>query len=278
MRPVTPEVPPEAALAWVPGVRSGTPPLHVERLLGGSVNDTWRVDSTLGRFVLRIDGPAWRRPGVDRAREQELHSTAAAAGLAPRLLLRADSAGVQVCEFLEGRIWNEADFLQPAQIGRLGERLARLHALQAPAGIAPFDPGASARDYLQIISAAGADTGAAAKLLAEIDAAVQCVGEGTTALAIIHGDLAHGNLLDGTALWLLDWEYAQLADPLYDVACALAYYPAARPLAARMLAAAGLGEDGGLAARLAAAIRVYAALSALWHQARLAEAALKSAP
>ena len=275
---MTSDVPPDAALAWVPGVRTGTPPLYTERLLGGSVNDTWRVDTALGRYVLRVDGPAWRRPGVERTREQALHSAAAAAGLAPRLLLRADAAGVQVCEFLEGRIWSEADFLRPAQLERLGERLAQLHALPAPTGIVPFDPGASARDYLQIISVGGADAGGAASLLAEIDAATRCVAEGTTDLAIIHGDLAHANLLDGTALWLLDWEYAQLADPLYDVACALAYYPAARPLAARLLAAAGLGGVGGVAARLAAAIRVYQALSALWHQARRAEAALKSAP
>jgi aminoglycoside phosphotransferase (APT) family kinase protein len=27
----------------------------------------------------------------------------------------------------------------------------------------------------------------------------------------------------------LDWEYSQLADPLYDVACVLAYYPQAQP-------------------------------------------------
>jgi aminoglycoside phosphotransferase (APT) family kinase protein len=263
----TADMPAATALAWVPGVRDGEPPLRIERLLGGSVNDTWRVDTNQGRYVLRVDGPAWRRPGVERAREQELHVAAAAAGLAPRLLLRADSVGVQVCEFLDGRNWSAADFLQPAQIGRLGERLARLHALPAPAGIIPFDPGASAREYLQIMAAAGTEARDAPAALSEIDTAVQQVAEGTAGLSIIHGDLAHANLLDGAALWFLDWEYAQLADPLYDAACALAYYPQAQPLAARLLAASGL-TGPGLAGRLAAAIRVYQTLSRLWHQAR----------
>ena len=265
--PASADTPAATALAWVPGVHGDTPPLRVERLQGGSVNDTWRVDTAQGRFVLRVDGPAWLRPGVERAREQDLHGAAANAGLAPRLLVRAAPAGVQVCEYLEGRSWSETDFLQPVQVERLGERLAQLHALEVPAGIAPFDPGACARQYLQLIGAEAADATGAEAVLAGIDAAVQQVVGGSASLSIIHGDLAHANLLDGANLWLLDWEYAQLADPLYDVACALAYYPQARPHVARLLAAAGLAGTG-LAERLAAAIRVYEALSGLWHQAR----------
>jgi len=132
--------PTATALAWVPGMRAGVSPLHIERLLGGSVNDSWRVDTEQGRFVLRIDGPAWRRPGVDRERERLLHEAAARAVIAPRLLLRAEADGVQVCEYLEGRLWEEADVTEPLQLQRLGERLAELHALPVPDGVAPFDP------------------------------------------------------------------------------------------------------------------------------------------
>ncbi len=259
--------PAAAALAWVPGVRAGTAPLRIERLPGGTVNDSWRVDTAQGRFVLRVDGPAWRRPGVEREREQQLHVLAARAGLAPRLLLRADADGVQVCEYLDGRSWEAGDFLQPRQLRRLGERLAELHALEAPPGIAPFEPLACAREYLQAMGAQAAAAARAEELVAEIAAAARQVADGTAALAPIHGDLVHANLLDGERLWLLDWEYAQLADPLYDVACALAYYPGARPQAAQLLSAAGL-TGAGHSARLDAAIRVYDGLSGLWHRVR----------
>jgi thiamine kinase len=269
--PTTAGEPAAQALAWVPGVHAGAPPLRVERLHGGSVNDCWCVDTTEGRFVLRIDGAAWRRPGVDRAREEQLHTAAAAAGLAPRLLLRCDADRVQVSEYLEGRSWSAADLLEPAQLERLGERLAQLHALVLPPGIAPFSPGEAAREYLQIMGAEAVAAAGARAVVGAIDADARQVAAGTAGLAIVHGDLAHGNLLDGSRLWLLDWEYAQLADPLYDVACALAYYPQARPQAARLLAASGLAGDG-LPDRLAAAIRVYEALSWLWHQARHAPA------
>ena len=259
--------PTESALAWVPGVRRGAPPLRIEPLLGGSVNDSWRVDTAQGRFVLRIDGPAWRRPGVDRAREQQLHEAAAGAGLAPRVLLWADADGVQVREYLEGRSWGAADFLQALQLRRLGDRLAQLHALEVPPGIAPFDPAACAREYLHTMSATAITSTRAQQVVAEIDAAARQVDDGTGGLSIVHGDLAHANVLDGTQLWLLDWEYAQRADPLYDAACALAYYPQAQPQAAALLAAAGL-KGVGLNERLGAAIRVYEGLSRLWHWAR----------
>lgn len=259
--------PPAAALAWVPGVGNGVPPSRVERLLGGSVNDSWRVDTAQGRFVLRIDGPAWRRPGVDREREQQVHQAAAQAGLAPRLLLRSEADGVQVCEFLDGRRWSEEDFSQPLQLQRLGERLAQLHSVEVPVGIVPFDPVACAREYLHSIGSGRMTDPPSLQELGAISAAARRVSEGTVGFSIVHGDLAHGNVLDGAELWLLDWEYAQCADPLYDVACALAYYPKARAHAPQLLAATGLA-GAGLAKRLTAAIRVYEGLSGLWDRAR----------
>ncbi len=192
----------------------------------------------------------------------------AGAGLAPRLLLRADADGLQVCEYLDGCSWSELDFLQPLQLRRLGERLAQLHALEVPAGVVPFDPVGCARQYLQAMSRPGGGRPAHARRWWRKSMRPRGGWRtGRRQLSIVHGDLAHANVLDGTRLWLLDWEYAQRADPLYDVACALAYYPQAQPQAAELLAAAGLSGEGG-AARLEAAIRVYDGLSRLWLWAR----------
>ena len=63
-----------------------SPARYIVRLGGGSVNEVFRVDSAGGRFVLRLDGAAWRRPGVDRARELTLHGAAATAGVAPAIV------------------------------------------------------------------------------------------------------------------------------------------------------------------------------------------------
>jgi aminoglycoside phosphotransferase (APT) family kinase protein len=265
--------PPAAALAQVPGLESGAAPLRLERLSGGSVNDSWRVDTLQGRFVLRVDGPVGQRPGVERARERRIHASAADVGLAPAVLVWADAVSAQVREYLAGRVWREQDMLQPEQLQRLGERLAQLHAIEPPAEVAPFDPGSCALQYLQSMATAGTLAASASvqahagAIAAAVRAAAARVAARGARPAIVHGDLAHANLLDGRRLWLLDWEYAQCADPLYDVACVLAYSPAARQYAPRLLAAAGLsGADSRDC--LADAILVYEGLTRLWHLAR----------
>jgi len=259
--------PPPAALACVPGLESGAAPLRVERLEGGIVNDSWRVDTASGRFVLRVAGSAAQRPGVDRAREREIHEIAARAGLAPRVLLWDDVAGVQVREFIDGRAWGERDLREAAQLRRLGGRLATLHALPPPANLAPFDPGECANQYLRLIEAGGAPTQTAAAIAADVHGAADSVTARGGRHAIVHGDLGSANLLEGERLWLLDWEYAQLADPVYDAACLLAYCPAARPQAPALLEAAGLAAAAG-DGTLEQAIRVYEGLTWLWHRAR----------
>jgi len=87
------------------------------------------------------------------------------------------------------------------------------------------------------------------------------------ASSVVHGDLWQGNLLQGARLWLLDWEYAQVSDPLMDVACVLAYYPAAERYRGELAAAAGVGARARGEA-LALRVFVYRALSWLWHLAR----------
>ncbi|HLQ13441.1 MAG TPA: phosphotransferase [Steroidobacteraceae bacterium] len=262
--------PAPGALALVPGLESGAAPLRLERLHGGSVNDSWRVETPAGRFVLRLDGAEWRRPGVNRARERVLHAAAAQAGLAPALIAQSVAAGALVSTYVDGHDWSEADFAVPAQLERLGERLQRLHSLPVPPGLSQFDPQSCARDYLRRLApGVGARAGAAAVVDRVGEAAATVAGAAASA-CIIHGDLAPGNLREGACLWLLDWEYAQLAHPDYDVACLLAYHPAARPHQARLLGAAGLA--GNLEA-LGAAVYVYEALTWLWRLAR-GEAAL----
>jgi len=66
---------------------------------------------------------------------------------------------------------------------------------------------------------------------------------------------------------MLDWEYAQVSDPLMDVACVLAYYPGTERYRAEFAAAAGFDADA-LAAALSARVYAYRVLAWLWHLAR----------
>jgi thiamine kinase len=257
--------PPGWALARVPGLEQGASARRVERLGGGTVNEVFRVDSAAGRFVLRLDGAAWRRPGVDRARELLLHRTAAAGGLAPALVDAAPEAqGLLIMEYLEGRTWSGADYDNVPALRRLGERLYTLHRL-APPAIDSFDPWQVAQAYVRQIDTVQA--GALAAPLQRLEALGAELRSAHAASSVVHGDLWQGNVLQGSRLWLLDWEYAQVSDPLMDVACVLAYYPGAERYRAEFAAAAGFDVEA-LRGALSARVYVYRALAWLWHLAR----------
>jgi thiamine kinase-like enzyme len=255
---------PAAALSRVPGLEDGRAPRLLRRLLGGSVNEVFRVDSERGRFVLRLDGAQWRRRGVERQREFILHRAAAAGGFAPAIVHADASAGILVTEYVAGETWSAARFEQAAELARLGMRLRALHELMCPQW-APFDPLGIAASYVGSIPARHAP-----EELERVLQQLHRTWEGlprTRPLSIVHGDLAHGNLLQGQRLWLLDWEYAQVADPLMDLACVLAYYPLAAAHAESLLAAAGF-ELQVVAEELNARVYIYRALTWLWHCAR----------
>lgn len=266
---MAPLAPSAVALACVPGLEGDAGALRVEPLEGGSVNDVYRVDTSLGRFVLRVDGPAWRRPGVDRAREMQLCRPAIGAGLAPRIHAWHPDIGVLVTSFIEGRTWCDADAV-PASLHTLGETLAKLHALPVP-DVAAFDPVPLAIAYAAEARGHGVDArllDEVARQLSESWSRVQQRGLDT---CIVHGDLTSGNLLwevlgARQRLWLLDWEYAQRSDPLLDPACILAYRPELWSMRVQLLASAGLGNTR--AADLAAAVHVHQALGWFWHGAR----------
>jgi thiamine kinase-like enzyme len=264
------KAPPEWALARVPGLGAGASARRIERVGGGTVNEVYRIDSVAGRFVLRLDGAAWRRPGVDRTRELVLHRTAAAGGIAPAVVHADPQAhGLLITEYLDGRLWEAADYGDVDALRRLGERLYALHRLPAPV-LEAFDPWQVALAYVRQISAL-ADG-------APPDDAIQgplrrlqdiCAGlpRDPAAMSVVHGDLWQGNLLQGSRLWLLDWEYAQLSAPLMDLACVLAYYPAAAHHRSELAAAAGFNAQG-LQRDLDQRVYVYRALAWLWHLAR----------
>jgi len=257
--------PPAQALALVPGAAQRQP-LRLERLQGGSVNEVWRVDTDAGRFVLRMDGPGWRRPGVDRARELRLHAIAAAAGLAPRIVATSAALDVWVSEFVAGRNWTSRDYADPQQLQRLGQQLAQLHRLPAPADVASFDPVSIAHGYISGREQPDADTTRRVlRLLRQIQRAHDVLATRAAAPAVVHGDPVHGNLIDGEQLWLLDWEYAQRADPIFDVAAVLVYYPEAMSGRAALLEAA---QQPGDEPALAAAMTIHRALGDLWLYAR----------
>jgi aminoglycoside phosphotransferase (APT) family kinase protein len=229
-------IPPGAVAALA---ATGEPSPRVTVLTGGrQVNLCLRLDGPGGARVLRLRRSPRDLPGADRAREIACQRAAAAAGLAPAVQAADAAEGWALMDFVPEAPWTAALLEDPARLDALCLRLRALHAVPPPA-IAPFE----AQDLLAAQAAAFARAGRAPP--AEF-AAAQRMAEALATLprrppVLCHGDLDVGNLL-GPAPVLIDFEYAQIADPVYDVACLIAYYPQLERRALALLSAAGLGD------------------------------------
>lgn len=258
----------EGLLQHVPGCENGDLPYSQELLGGGKVNRSFLVRTRRGRFVVRLNDNSPFDPGLDRDREFLLHSAAAGAGMAPAIIYSSPDRSCLITDYVEGRLWTPHYFTRMRDLRALGQRLRTLQGIPLPP-IARFDPMVAARSYADLIIRN--DEGEALRisnLLERGDDAMERSGSAQRAPRIVHSDLHHGNVVTADRIYFIDWEYAQLADPLLDLACILAYYPRAVPHGGLLIKASGLDEQGATEESLAELTRVFNLLTYLWYRAR----------
>jgi aminoglycoside phosphotransferase (APT) family kinase protein len=186
--------------------------------------------------------------------------------VAPAVLDAAPDGSWILMDYVEGGMWTPARLQAPEGLRTLGARLQRLHATAPPEGVAAFDPVSIARGLAEAILAR--DPAAAAQVNALLahtrQLALDCAAFAVTPVTT-HGDLNATNLI-GPVPMLVDWEYAQLADPVYDLACLSVYYPGLRLRGGELLGTAGITDVNG-ALRLRLHAQLFDSLNRLWEQA-----------
>ena len=258
----------EGLLQYVPGCENGDAPFSQELIGGGKVNRSFLVRTRRGRFVVRLNESSALDPGLDRERELAVHGAAASAGIAPPVVYANPERSCLITEYLEGRLWTPHYFTRMRDLRSLGARLRLLHTV-VPPPIARFDPMVSARRYAEAIMRSDpADASRITTLLERGEEAMRNSGSRERAACIVHSDLHHGNVLTADRIYLIDWEFAHLGDPLFDLACIVAYYPRAASHGALLLEAAGLAEQAVTDTELAEMTRVFNLLTYLWYRTR----------
>jgi thiamine kinase len=258
---------PAGALARIPGCETGLPPQAVTALPGGSVNQSFRVDTLAGSFVLRLNDAVGAVLGANHAREVQLHGAAAGAGVAPELIHADLAERFMIMRYIPGTPWDASAFAHRERIRQLGATLFTLHAIAAPA-VAPFNLAALLLGHAaNLIEALPAERGLLEGLMDRADAALTLCARAGREATIVHNDLFHLNLIQGERLYLIDWEYAAVADPIFDLACVLAYYPQAEPYTQDLLDSTRLAACVSTA-ELSRARFLFVLLSFLWYRRR----------
>jgi thiamine kinase-like enzyme len=181
---------------------------RIEVLGGGITNRNFKVEVGGGTFVLRIGGKDTALLGIDRSVEHAASRTAEALGLAPEVVAFVEPEEYLVTRFVEGEVGK-------VDARRAGAALRRLH--DGPPIPGRFDSFRVVESYLAIALDHGGTMPPAYERAHEIAQRIERRRNPTT-LRPCHNDLLNANFIDdGERLWIVDWEYAGMGDPFFDL-------------------------------------------------------------
>ena len=186
----------------------------VERL-GGLTNRVYRV----GDYCVRIPG-AGTEEYIDRANEAVAARAAAAAGVAPEVVHADPASGVVVTRFIAGTatMTPEAFRARKGSPARAGLAFAQLHRSGA---VFPFrfELFGMIDSYLGVLSGKDVDLPPGYHdVVAEAEAVRRALDARPVEPVACHCDPLCENFLDtGSRMWIVDWEYSGMNDPMWDL-------------------------------------------------------------
>jgi thiamine kinase len=209
----------------------------IEPIKHGLTNRSWLVSADDDRFVVRIsDVGSAEQLQIDRNSEAVVLQYVASAGIGPQVLRCDPARGILVTRYL-GATWTEQDVQSDDNIYRLANLLRRLHALDVPAGVRAVDLASTVHGYIRTLDGRGVHRGLALPALRECaDETAMQLRRGSTA-CLCHNDVHHLNIVGGDAVRLIDWEYAGVGEPLFDLASVCVYHRYGKLQRERLLAA-----------------------------------------
>ncbi|MCV2864469.1 phosphotransferase family protein [Defluviimonas sp. WL0075] len=199
------------AIAGIAALRGAGEPQR----LGGLTNLVFRA----GDFCLRIPGKGTEEY-IDRANEAVAAREAARAGVSPEVIHVDEATGVMVTRFIDGAVTMSPEHFRtrPGAPGRAGQAFRKLHESGA---VFPFrfELFAMIDDYLGILATKDvALPEGYHDVVREAEAVRAALSAHPLPLAPCHCDPLCENFLDtGGRMWIVDWEYSGMNDPMWDL-------------------------------------------------------------
>jgi thiamine kinase-like enzyme len=193
--------------------------LTLTALSGGITNRNFRVDAagTSERWVIRLAGNDTHLLGISREVEHAATVAAAGVGVGPEVTAFIRPEGYLVTRFIVGSPVSDEAVHQPETLRRVADSLRRIHDGPAIPGL--FVPLRICEAY----RALAVERGVPIPREYELAAAVGRRIEGSfladpIELRPCHNDLLNANFIDdGARIRIIDWEYAGMGDPFFDL-------------------------------------------------------------
>jgi len=239
----------------------------VTELTNGITNANYLVDLGDEQVVVRVPGKDTGLLGIDRLAEVETGRLAASIGVGPEVLVYDEATSCLVTRFIVARPIPADELAEEPMLGHFVRALKKVHALGPVAAV--FDPYRVVRVYRDEAASRGVtapfDLDAALSLIDRVEAA-----RPFRPTALGHNDLLNANFLFDGAVRIVDWEYAGMCDPFFDLGN-VAVNNNFSPAAERSLLAHYAGrDDDALVATLQLMKMVSELREAMWGVLQLA--------
>jgi thiamine kinase-like enzyme len=203
-------------LAEIPGVAVAQD-VAIERI-GGLTNRNYKITLGAERYVLRLAG-AGTSEYIDRAAEAHNARVAAAAGVNAQVLHFQIQDGTMLARYIDDCLtMSGAGFRDLGRVERAGGTFRRMHRFAQPF-VGRFDVFAQIDEYLALLRRNDARIPEGYDALQkEANVARRVLSERPAALAPCHNDPLAENFVDAPdRMYLVDWEYAGMNDPMWDL-------------------------------------------------------------
>ena len=191
--------------------------IKLERL-GGLTNRNYRIDSPLGRHVLRIPG-AGTSEYISRKNEAHAARSAAKVGVNADVVHFDEATGVMLCRFIDGGVTLNAErFKDLGSVKRSAVALRRVHD-HAASFLNRFELFQMVDEYLGILAKKNAPLpDGYHDVKREAEAVRAALNARPLPIKPCHCDPLAENFLDtGSQVYVIDWEYAGNNDPMWDL-------------------------------------------------------------
>lgn len=232
-----------------------------EPIKHGLTNQSWLVRSDCDVVVVRISNPSSDRLLIDRDSECIILDAVGSAGIGAPVLLCDPQQRVLVTRYL-GSHWSDRDAQLTQNIARLGTTFRKLHSIQPPTGVHRVALQSVLDSYLRTLErSAQCDVSLVPQLRG---LAMRLDGRPPS---LCHNDVHRLNIVDNGSIRLIDWEYAGVGSPPFDLASVCVYhaYSAAQR---EVLLAAYARPDSVSPLLLEQACELFDYIRGLWLQVR----------
>ncbi|HEX5823414.1 MAG TPA: phosphotransferase [Candidatus Limnocylindrales bacterium] len=193
--------------------------LTLSPLSGGITNRNFLVEPAgrTDRYVIRLAGNDTHLLGISREVEHAATVAAAGVGVGPEVTAFIRPEGYLVTRFIEGSPVSDQAVHRPETIARVAASLRRIHDGPAIPGL--FVPLRIVEAYRALALARSVPIPPEYELAAALGRRIELAFlSNPVELRPCHNDLLNANFIDdGERIRIVDWEYAGMGDPFFDL-------------------------------------------------------------